>query len=317
MKALSIVVPCYNEEKILRETHQSLMSLLKKLIASGKISEASNICYVDDGSQDKTYSLIEEFSQQSNQVSGLKLSKNKGHQNALLAGLFSVQGDWVVSIDADLQDDISAIEPMIKAIQSGSEIVYGVRDDRTTDSIFKRLTAELYYQLLSKLGVEIIPNHADYRMMTQRSVSALKDYREVNLFLRGMIPLIGFNSSIVYYKRGVRLAGESKYPFKKMLSFAWDGVTSMSTTPLRLVTTTGAVVFTITVLLSLYTLRIRFLTTEAVPGWASTVLPIYFLGGIQILCIGILGEYLGKIYKEVKARPRYIVEKTCGENFRN
>jgi glycosyltransferase involved in cell wall biosynthesis len=315
MKILSVVVPCYNEEAVLRQTNSSMLALIARLVDAGKIADTSCIYYVDDGSKDGTWSLIEIFARESKHVAGLKLSRNRGHQNALLAGLFNVPGDLVVSIDADLQDDLDAIEYMIDAHIDGCEIVYGVRDDRTTDTPFKRFTAEAFYGLLARLGVDVVHNHADYRLMTRRAIEALKDYREVNLFLRGIIPLIGFKSSVVHYKRGLRYAGDSKYPLKKMLSLAWEGVTSMSIVPLRLVTATGAIVFALTVLISLCVVGIRLFTNQALPGWTSTVLPIYLLGGIQILCIGILGEYLGKVYQEVKARPRFVIERKCGANY--
>lgn len=314
---LSIVVPCYNEELVLAQTNSALLVLLRRLIDSGKVAESSCVYYVDDGSKDGTWPLIELLASQSAHVAGFKLSRNRGHQNALLAGLFSAPGDLLVSIDADLQDDIDAIERMVDENGLGSEIVYGVRDDRTVDSPFKRLTAETFYVLLSRLGVDVVYNHADYRLMTRRAVEALKDYREVNLFLRGIVPLIGFRSTVVAYKRGIRGAGESKYPLTKMLALAWEGVTSMSVVPLRFVTSVGAVVFALTVLLSLFVLAVRLFTDQALPGWASTVLPIYLLGGIQILCVGILGEYIGKIYKEVKARPRFVLERACGVKLAN
>ena len=315
MKELSIVVPCYNEYEVLQQTNTSLSLLLSHLIAEGKIADSSCIYYVDDGSKDGTWSIIEKFSCESKYISGIKLSRNMGHQNAVLAGLLSVNGDFVISIDADLQDDVGAIELMIDACNEGSEIVYGVREDRATDTKFKRYTAEVFYALLARLGVDVVHNHADYRLMTRKAIEALKEYREVNLFLRGMVPLIGFKSSVVHYKRGPRFAGESKYPIKNMLSLAWEGVTSMSIVPLRFVTVTGAIVFLLSILLSLSVVGVRLFTNQALPGWASTVLPIYLLGGIQILCIGIIGEYLGKVYKEVKARPRFLIEQNCGREL--
>ena len=309
MMRLAIVVPCYNEEQILRQTATRLSAILGGLIEAGKVTENSCIYYVDDGSQDGTWATIETLARQSTRVGGVKLSRNQGHQNALLAGLFTVPGDVLVSIDADLQDDVDAIERMVDACAKGADIVYGVRDDRTTDTIFKRGTAHTFYRLLATLGVDIVYNHADYRLMTRRAIDVLRDYREVNLFLRGIIPLLGFPSATVYYKRGGRLAGESKYPLRRMLSFAWEGVTSFSVIPLRIVTTIGVVIFALTLLMSLFVVSVRLFTNQAIPGWASTVLPIYLLGGIQIFCIGILGEYLGKVYKEVKARPRYVIER--------
>ena len=309
MIQLGIVVPCYNEEQVLRQTTARLFALLNRLISSAKIAENSSIYYVDDGSRDGTWALIESLAIENARIGGVKLSRNCGHQSALLAGLFTVPGDVFVSIDADLQDDVDAIEQMVDACMDGADIVYGVRDDRTADTIFKRGTAHGFYRLMEVLGIDIIYNHADYRLMTRRAIGALMGYHEVNLFLRGIIPLLGFRSAIVYYKRSERLAGKSKYPLRRMLSLAWEGVTSFSVMPLRIVTVLGAAIFALTMLISLYIVGVRLFTNLAIPGWASTVLPIYLLGGVQIFCIGILGEYLGKVYKEVKARPRYIIEK--------
>lgn len=309
MFQLSIVVPCYNEEDVLVYTNEQLMALLNRLMVLRKINETSCVYYVDDGSMDRTWQIIDKFTQENNNVGGLKLSRNRGHQYALLAGLLTVPGDVLVSMDADLQDDIGAIEKMIDAHAGGHDIVYGVRDDRSSDTFFKRRSAEYFYRVMSFLGVDMIHNHADYRLMSRRAIDALHCYREVNLFLRGIIPLVGFESSIVYYKRSERIAGESKYSLRRMLSLAWEGITSMSVVPLRMVTAMGAFVFIFTVLMSLFVVATRLFTNKALPGWASIVLPIYLLGGIQILCIGILGEYLGKIYKEVKSRPRFIIEK--------
>jgi len=309
MITLSIVVPCYNEEEALPKTNDALLAFVKKRIAENKISDESRIYYVDDGSRDKTWACIEDYSRSSELVEGIKLSRNCGHQNALLAGLFSVPGDAVISIDADLQDDINAMGLMLEEFLSGVDVVYGVRIDRTTDSFFKRFTADLYYKILRKLGVEVVHNHADYRLMSRRAIEALKEFSEVNVYVRGLIPLVGFRSSLVFYKREPRTAGESKYPLRKMLSLAWQGVTSMSVVPLRFVTATGLVVFVLSILLSLFIVSVKLFTDRALPGWASTVLPIYLLGGVQILCIGILGEYLGKIYLETKSRPRYTIEK--------
>lgn len=309
MIRLGIVVPCYNEEQVLQETTRRLLTLLDRLISSGKVGEDSCIYYVDDGSRDATWVLIETLAQESQRIGGLKLSRNRGHQNALLAGLYSVPGDAIVSIDADLQDEVDAIERMVDECINGADIVYGVRNKRTTDTYFKRETAQVFYRMMGLLGVEVIYNHADFRLMTRRALEALQDYREVNLFLRGIVPLIGLPSAQVAYTRGARAAGESKYPLRRMLSLAWEGVTSFSVIPLRVVTVFGAVIFALTVLMSLYVVSIRLFTDQALPGWASTVLPIYLLGGVQILAIGILGEYLGKVYREVKARPRYTIEK--------
>ncbi len=306
---LSIVLPCYNEEEVLPETVQRLLTLHERLIISGKIAENSLIYFVDDGSRDKTWELIETYSKQYAPVRGIKLSRNRGHQNALLAGLFTAEGDALISIDADLQDDVDVIEQMVDAYRNGDEIVYGVRKARKTDTAFKRATAEGFYKLMHLMGVDIVFNHADYRLTSRNVIEHLKAYKEVNLFLRAMVPLVGFKSSSVYYDRAERFAGESKYPLKKMLSFAWDGITSFSVMPLRFITALGFIIFFATFVMSLWVLGTKLFTDEAVPGWASTVLPIYFIGGIQVLSIGIVGEYIGKMYMETKARPRFIIEK--------
>jgi len=307
---LGIVVPCYNEEAVLAETTSRLLSLLTRLVQLGKTHPDSLIYYVDDGSRDRTWSLIEEFSRSHKQVAGIKLSRNRGHQNALLAGLFTAENyDALVSIDADLQDDVDAIEKMLEEHGRGAEIVYGVRDDRSTDSRLKRLTAQCFYRLMNVLGADIVYNHADYRLMSRKAIEAFKQYGEANLFLRGVVPLLGFRSSVVHYKRAERFAGESKYPLKRMIAFAIEGITSFSVVPLRIITILGLFIFAFSMAMSLYTLGIKLMTSQAVPGWTSTVLPVYLLGGIQILCIGVIGEYMGKIYKETKNRPRYIIEK--------
>jgi glycosyltransferase involved in cell wall biosynthesis len=265
--------------------------------------------FVDDGSSDRTWELIEELASTDARVGGIKLSRNRGHQNALLAGLYTCEADVLLSVDADLQDDIQVIPEMIGAYVRGAQVVYGVRNDRSSDGFFKRASAQGFYRLIKALGAESIYNHADFRLLSRRAVEALKGFREVNLFLRGMVPLIGFKSAIVYYTRSERFAGESKYPLRKMLALALDAVTSFSVAPLRLITGIGFLVFVLSILMGLWTIWVKLFTDHAVPGWASTMLPIYFLGGIQILCIGILGEYLGKVYQETKGRPRYIIEK--------
>lgn len=306
---LSIVVPCYNEEEVLRETSTQLLSFVDRLIISSKIDDTSMIYFIDDGSQDNTWDLIETLSKEHKHISGIKLSRNRGHQNAVLAGLFTAKGDAVVSIDADLQDDIEVIEQMVDEYNNGNEIVYGVRNERKTDTMFKRTTAEGFYKLMKIMGVDIVFNHADYRLLSRSVIEYLKDYKEVNLFLRAMIPLIGFKSAKVYYDRAERFAGESKYPLKKMLSFAWDGITSFSVVPLRMITAIGFILFFLSMCLSFWVLGTRMFTDDAIPGWASTVLPIYLISGVQILSIGVAGEYIGKIYLETKQRPRYIIEK--------
>ena len=305
---LAIVIPCYNEEEVLGETTQRLNQLLLSLIDNKKISNESYVMYVDDGSTDKTWSLISETYKLNKLFKGLKLSRNFGHQNALLAGLYHIDNfDVSISIDADLQDDLDAIPQMIDKYIEGNEIVYGVRDDRSTDTFFKRESALFFYKLMEKMGVESVYNHADYRLISYKALEAFKQFGESNLYLRGMVPLVGFKSDKVYYKRGARFAGSSKYNLKKMLSFAWNGISSLSIKPLSFVTFCGFSIFILSILLSLYVL-ITYLVKSTVAGWASTVLPIYFLGGIQLLCIGLLGEYIAKIYNEIKQRPRFIID---------
>ncbi len=311
MIRLGIVVPCYNEEEVLAETSRRLLSLLDRLAKSEKISPNSIIYYIDDGSKDKTWSLIEDLSRSHKQVAGIKLSRNCGHQNALIAGLLTVENyDALVSIDADLQDDVDAIEKMLEEHEHGAEIVYGVRDDRTTDSRLKRSTAESFYHLMGFLGADIVHNHADFRLMSKRAIEAFKQYGEINIFIRGVVPLLGFRTSVVYYKRAERFAGKSKYPLKRMIAFAIEGITSFSVVPLRIISVLGLLIFAFSMVMSLYVLGVKLMTDQTVPGWTSTVLPVYLLGGIQILCIGVIGEYLGKTYQETKNRPRYIIEKT-------
>jgi glycosyltransferase involved in cell wall biosynthesis len=305
-------VPCYNEEEVLPETARRVSSLLSRLIEQGKIGGQSQVVFVDDGSKDRTWTLIESLCKADPHVGGIKLSRNRGHQNALLAGLFTVAGDAVISIDADLQDDVEAIEEMVEHHRQGSDVVYGVRNQREHDTPFKRGTALAFYGLMRMLGTDTLRNHADYRLLSRRAVEALKGYREIHLFIRGIIPLVGFRSSIVHYDRAVRFAGSSKYPIGKMVEFALDAITSFSVAPLRLITLIGFTVFILTMVLSAWTLWVAVGADRAVPGWASTLLPILFLGGVQILCLGVMGEYLGKIYIEVKSRPRYIIEKTQG-----
>lgn len=307
---IGIISPCYNEEKVLNETAKQLNSVIEGLIAKNIISPQSFIAFVDDGSNDKTWKLIEENSNHYTSVKGLKLAGNVGHQKALLAGLltFKDEASALISIDADLQDDVSVIEEMILKHKAGTDVVYAVRKERTTDSSFKRNTALMFYNLMKKMKVNIVHNHADYRLCSSRVLNALAEFDEVNLFLRGIIPSIGFSNDVVYYNRLERFAGESKYPLKKMLSFAWNGITSFSNYPLKLVTIIGFVVFFVCLLMSGYALIAMF-TGQVVPGWLSTVLPMYFLGGVQLFCFGIIGEYIGKIYLEVKKRPRYFIDK--------
>ncbi len=306
---LSIIVPCYNEEEVLEETSAQLISLIEGLIGSSKVDDNSTIYFIDDGSKDSTWNIIETLSEKCKYISGIKLSRNFGHQNALLSGLLTVKGDVIISTDADLQDDISMIEKMIDLYDKGNDIVYGVKRKRDVDSAFKRTTAEGFYKILHLMGVEIIYNHADFRLLSRNVIEHLKDFKEVNLFLRGIMPLVGFRSSTVSYEISERMAGESKYTLRKMIAFAWNGISSFSVTPLRFISATGFILFVSTIILTIYSLVTWLFTDNAIPGWTSTVLPMYFLGGVQMLSLGIIGEYIGKIYLEIKARPRYIIEK--------
>jgi len=304
---LSIVIPCYNEEEVLPETVKRLLELIKEDIKSNKISSDSHMLLVDDGSNDLTWQIISELGKNSLHVKGIRLAHNKGHQYALLAGLENASGDILVSIDADLQDDISVISKMVDEYKKGNDIVYGVRSSRETDTLFKRNTAQGYYWLLSKLGVDVIYNHADYRLMSRRTIEALKNYGEVNLFLRGLIPTLGFKSTQVMYARNERFAGESKYPLKKMLALATEGITSFSVTPLRFISGLGFSVFFISMIISLWAAYSYFIEGSAIPGWTSSVLPMYLLGGLQLLSLGVIGEYVAKTYMETKRRPRYLI----------
>lgn len=308
-KVLYIVIPCYNEEEVIEITAYEVSKKLSVLIDKELISRKSRLLLVNDGSKDKTWNKILELSKNNPKISGIKLSKNFGHQNALLAGLNIAceHADMVISMDADLQDDIDAIDEMLQKYYEGNEIVYGVRNNRRKDSFFKRTTAKLFYKLMNFMGAETIDNHADFRLMSKRAITYLKDFREVNLFLRGIIPLIGFNSCNVYYERKKRVAGETKYPLKKMLSFALEGITSFSIKPLKMVTSIGLLIFIISIFAMLYIIYAKFfLYTEV--GWSSLICSMWLLGGIQLLCLGIVGEYIGKIYSEVKDRPKFIIE---------
>ncbi len=307
---LAVVVPCYNEEDVLPETNRRLLAQLTRLRELGLTTDDSTLFYVDDGSQDSTWGLIESLAAADPRVHGLKLSRNRGHQWALMAGLLAVEGDAVVSIDADLQDDVSVIEAMVREHLAGAEVVYGVRDSRQTDGAFKHGSALLYYRVMKMMGVELVYNHADFRLLGRHAVEALRQYGEVNLFLRGIVPLIGYRAATVKYDRAERFAGVSKYPLRKMLNFAIEGITSFSVVPLRLITLLGFLVSCFSFVMILYIVYGTLVLQAVVPGWASSVVPIYFLGGIQLLSIGILGEYVAKIYLETKRRPRYFVEKT-------
>jgi glycosyltransferase involved in cell wall biosynthesis len=307
---LTIVVPCYNEEEVLPETVFRLSSILTALIADKLVASSSTMLFVDDGSKDATWSLIERFHASNSFVTGLKLAKNAGHQSALLAGLMKAKSysDCVVSIDADLQDDTNAIREFIVKFHEGYDIVYGVRQDRSADTFFKRATAQGFYKLMTSLGVKIHYNHADFRLMSKRTLDNLEKFQEVNLFLRGMVPLLGFPSTQVYYDRKERFAGESKYPFRKMLAFAFDGITSFSVTPIRFVTLMGFLLFLLSVCAGLYAIVGKILGAN-VTGWTSLILSVWFIGGVQLLSLGLIGEYIGKIYKEVKQRPLFVIEK--------
>ena len=308
---IAIVVPCYNEQEVLEETTRRLKDLLDAMSSEGKIAEGC-VYFVDDGSKDGTWPLIERLQGQYPFVHGIKLARNTGHQNALWSGLEYVADkcDAAVSIDADLQDDVQTIAEMVDKFNNEQcEVVYGVRKQRKTDTFFKRTTALTFYKMMQGMGVDVVYNHADFRLMSRRVIEALMQYPERNIFLRGMVPLIGFKSDNVYYDRADRFAGKSKYPFKKMLNFAVDGITSFSVKPLRLITTIGLVMVFVTMGVGIYALMSYF-CGYAIKGWTSLLLSLWFLGGVQLLCVGVLGEYIGKIYKEVKRRPRYFIEKT-------
>jgi glycosyltransferase involved in cell wall biosynthesis len=309
---ISLVIPCFNEELVLPETSSRLIDLVESLKHRNVISAASGITFIDDGSVDSTWRIITELSVRHKCVSGIKLSRNVGHQRALLAGLLNAGGDVLISMDADLQDDLNVVEKMIQQYVNGSEVVYGVRCMRSSDTAFKRITARGFYKAMRFLGAEIIEDHADFRLMGRRSIEELRNFKEVNLFLRGIVPLIGYPSSIVYYDRSERFAGESKYPLKKMMALAFDGLTSLSSVPLRLITYSGLILFLVSVGLGVWAFIAAAIASKTIPGWASTVLPIYFIGGIQMLSIGIIGEYVSKIYNEVKQRPRFIISRTTG-----
>ncbi len=307
---LAVVIPCHNEEQVLPETTQRLNNVLDALLAK-HIIVAAKIYFVDDGSTDHTWRTIEDLAaQHDGRVHGLKLSRNFGQQNAILAGLLTAPGDVVISIDADLQDNVEAIEEMVRAYSAGAEVVYGIRRDRTTDAFFKRATAEWYYRLLQAMGVKLVFNHADFRLMSRRVIEELRNCNESNLLLRGLIPQLGFRSASVYYDRQPRFAGETKYSISKMVSLAITGVTSFTEIPLKVITLLGMCVSVISFGLGLWALFAKIFLSTVVPGWASIVIPLYMLGGIQLLSLGVIGQYLAKIYFETKGRPRFIIEKT-------
>lgn len=311
---LFIVIPCYNEEEVLPITSKMFLEELEDLIQKGKVSDNSRILFVNDGSKDRTWEIIEQLATENPHFIGMSQSRNRGHQNAVLAGLMESKDvcDITISIDCDGQDDIKAMEAMVDAYHDGSEVVYGVRSKRDTDTFFKRFTAESFYKLLNKMGVEVVYNHADYRLISSRVLKEFANFKEVNLFLRGMIPLVGFKSTSVYYERHERIAGESHYPLSKMLGLAIDGITSLSIKPIRLITGLGLGVSILSFIGVIWAV-IAQLTGHSVTGWASTVCIVCFMGGVQLICLGVLGEYIGKIYMEVKARPRYIISERTWE----
>lgn len=306
---LYIVVPCYNEEETLPETCRQLSTKLGLMIDSGAVSESSRIMFVNDGSKDNTWKLISGYHLTDKLVTGISLSRNRGHQNALLAGLLHAKerADMVISMDADLQDDIDAMDGMVAKYKEGCDIVYGVRDRRKSDSFFKRFTAEAFYRLMDALGAQTVFNHADYRLMSRRAIDGLEQFKEVNLFLRGLVPMIGYRSDVVYYERRERLVGESKYPFGKMLAFAIEGITSFSIRPIRLITAAGFLVFIVSFAMLIYAL-VSYFTGVAVQGWTSMLVSLWAIGGLILLSIGVVGEYIGKLYMESKGRPRFIIE---------
>ncbi len=307
---LYMVIPCYNEQEVLHETARQLKEKMESLKSRNMISDKSRIVFVNDGSKDNTWQIIEELHQSDSIFRGIKLSRNKGHQNALMAGLMTVKNecDAAISLDADLQDDINAIDAMVEKFSEGCDIVYGVRSARKTDTFFKKFTAESFYKIMEKMGVEVTYNHADYRLMSKRALDALEQFKEVNLFLRGIVPMIGYKTDCVYYERKERFAGESKYPLKKMIAFAMEGITSLSIKPIGMITALGVGIFTISIIMLIYFL-VRHFIGQTVEGWTSLAVSVWAIGGLQLLAIGIIGEYIGKIYLETKARPKFIIEK--------
>lgn len=306
---LYLVVPCYNEQEVLTDTAEKLAHKLTQLIDAGKISERSRIAFVNDGSSDCTWEIIRAYTERSALFSGINLAHNEGHQNALLAGLMTVlpYADATISMDADLQDDINAVDAMLEKYAAGVNIVYGVRANRSSDTFFKRFTAESFYRAMRALGADIVFNHADFRLMDRRALTALAEYPEVNLFLRGIVPMIGLTHGVVYYARKERLAGVSKYPWRRMTSFAWEGVTSLSARPIRLIAQMGMFISFISGLMLIWSI-VRHFIGETVVGWTSLVVSLWFLGGLILLSVGVIGEYVAKIYLEVKRRPRYLVQ---------
>ena len=311
---LFVVVPCYNEEEVLPETSKRLAVKMEELIAAGKIAPDSRVAFVNDGSKDKTWAMIQELHGQNPIFTGVNLSRNRGHQNALLGGLMTVMedADMAISMDADLQDDINAMDEMIDKYHAGCDIVYGVRSKRKTDSFFKRFTAESFYRLMDKMGAKTVFNHADYRLMSKRALQGLADFKEVNLFLRGIVPMIGYPSDVVYYERAERFAGESKYPLKKMIAFSIEGITSLSTTPIKLITKLGIFMFIVSIGMLIYSI-VQLCLGNTIGGWTSVMVSIWAIGGLLMISMGVVGAYVGKIYLETKSRPRYIIEKYLEE----
>lgn len=309
VKTIWLVIPCYNEQEVLPETSKQLQSIMYELMEKGKISSKSRIAFVNDGSKDMTWNIISQLHQEDSIFTGINLAHNRGHQNALLAGLMTAKdyADAVISLDADLQDDVDAIEQFIDKFLEGKDIVYGVRSARNTDTAFKRGTARAFYKVMKFMGADTIEDHADYRLMSKRALDGLSQFKEVNLFLRGIVPMIGYETDIVYYERHERFAGESKYPLKKMLSFAVDGITSCSVKPIRMITTLGVLVFSASIVMLAYFLTVWALG-RVVAGWTSIVISLWGIGGLILLSLGIIGEYIGKIYMEVKERPRFIIK---------
>ncbi len=314
---LYIVIPCYNEEKVLPVTSGMFLEKLKSLIADNIISDDSRIMFVNDGSRDGTWDIITELSKKEKYFTGISLSRNRGHQNALLAGLFEAEPlcDITISIDCDGQDDINAIDSMVREYLDGAQIVYGVRSRRESDTFFKRTSAQCFYRFMNRMGANVVYNHADYRLLSAKVIKELENFKEVNIFLRGMIPLVGFKSTCVYYERRERLAGESHYPLKKMISLALDGITSLSTKPIRIITVFGFIIALLSLAGIIWSV-VTFVLGKTVAGWASLVTIIFFFSGIQLLSLGVIGEYIGKIYLETKARPRFIIEKRTGNTDR-
>ncbi|MEG1240338.1 MAG: glycosyltransferase family 2 protein [Oscillospiraceae bacterium] len=312
---LYIVVPCYNEEEVLPETAKRLGDKLSTLMDAGKISEKSRVLFVNDGSKDKTWSIIEDLHRTSPLFCGADLSRNRGHQNALLAGLATAQNrcDMAISMDADLQDDVDAVDQMVEKYLDGCDVVYGVRSSRKKDSFFKRFTAEGFYHFMKLMGADVVFNHADYRLLSKRALEGLAEFKEVNLFLRGIVPLVGYRSDTVEYERGERFAGESKYPLGKMLSFALEGITSLSTQPLRMISGLGFLIFLVSIGMLIYILA-RFFTGHTITGWASVACSVWAIGGLILLSLGVIGEYIGKIYLETKGRPRFLIREVLEDD---